>query len=126
MSTLYSNTRELKSFKLINKIKKLDSFLSKKKQCGIIISCSGIHSQERILIHEQFLAQKLTITKISNKLIRILCKNRSNVSLLSFDNLLRGSIFLIESNSEDIEALLTTSKINTILNHKPFIFRFLL
>ena len=126
MSNQYSNTRELKSFKLVNKIKTLESFFSKKNQCGIIISCSGIHSKERILLHEALHEHQLKITKISNKLIRILCKTRSSVSLVPVDNLLRGSLFLLESNTTEADSLLMESKIKTILNNKTFIFRFLL
>ena len=122
MSFLYNNTRELKSLKLFNKTKKLELLFQEENTCGIIVSCAGLHSKERIQTQEQFLENKLEITKISNKLIKLLCKNEN---LESLNNLLKGSLFLIQNKTKNL-LLLSDPTINIILNYKPFRLRFLL
>jgi hypothetical protein len=126
MLSLHNDNRELKSLKLFNKTQKLKLLFQEHNNCSIIVSCAGLHSNERIQIHEQFLENNLKISKISNKLVRILFKTKQ---LDFMNNLLRGSIFLIEervkSTNPQTNSLLTQNKLNIILNYKALKFRFL-
>lgn len=124
MTSPYSDIRELKSFRLLNKVKKLNLFFTLKNTSGLIVSCAGLHPKQRIETYEQFIAQNLKITKISNKLILMLCrKNNINIDLLQ--NLLQGSLFLIQDNTIENTLTLTKTKLDVILNYTRFKVRFL-
>lgn len=126
MLFLHNDNRELKSLKLYNKTQRLKVLFQDNNSCGILVSCAGLHSSERIQMHEQFLENNLKISKLSNKLIKILFKNNE---LDFLNNLLRGSIFLIEekviTDNLKVNSLLTENKLNIILNYKALKFRFL-
>ena len=65
--------------------------------------------------------QNLKITKISNKLIKIIFKLKTKENI---QHLLNGPTYLIEnvSNSKD---LITKNNLKTILEYKTFSFKFL-
>lgn len=119
-SSLY-NTRELKSLRLIKNSKDLEDLFQEKNSCGLIVSCAGLHSKERIQTQDQFLEKNLKITKISNKLMRFLCANNT---LNTLNNVLHGSLFLIQDVSSK-SSVLNNENLNIILNYKTFKIRFL-
>jgi hypothetical protein len=119
MNFKINNTRELKSLHLINKIKKLNSFLEDSKKCGIFVTTATLHPNVRIDINEQFLSNNLKITKISHKLIKILFKYKSKET---FKNLLSGPVYLIE---DTLNNLISKDNLNRIFSYKNFTFRFL-
>ena len=121
MTLNIQNLRELKSLRLSNKIKNLKLFFQNPNSYGIIISCANLHPNARIETHQEFLMQNLKITKISNKLIKIIFKLKTKENI---QHLLNGPTYLIEnvSNSKD---LITKNNLKTILEYKTFSFKFL-
>jgi hypothetical protein len=119
MKTIIQNTRELKSLQLLNKIKKLNSFLEQSKNCGIFMTIPNMRPEERLSMNLQFLMNGIQITKLSHKLLKTVLKDGTKKNL---QELVSGPIYLLEDLNN---ATFSNENLAHILSYKKFTFRFL-
>jgi hypothetical protein len=75
MKSLNIDTRELKSFRLLQRTKNLKSFLEKNKSFGLFMACDSLHPNDRIKIRSE-ISQNTQINYISKNSIKFLFKNK--------------------------------------------------
>lgn len=119
MKNIIQNTRELKSLQILNKIKKLNSFLDQPKSCGIFMTITNMRPEERLVMNLHFLTNGIQITKLSHKLMKIVLKDGDKKNL---QELVSGPLYLVEDLNHDF---FSNENLDRILSYKNFTFRFL-
>lgn len=66
------DTRDLKSFRLLNKTKQLRIFFNNGENFGIFASSDALHPNERLQLNREFTKHKLEITQISKNISNLI------------------------------------------------------
>jgi hypothetical protein len=117
MKSLNIDTRELKSFRLLQKTKNLKSFLDHTKSFGLFMTCDSLHPNDRIKIRSE-VSQNTQINYISKNSVKFLFKDKKWNSV---KNLLKGGVVHIKHKDY---SLFDDKKINYFLKNNKFSLRF--
>ena len=119
MTTINLDTRELKSFRLLNKTNELSKVFKDENTFGLFMMCDSIQPLERIELREYFKGHDIDIIYLS-KQVSLGLFTKKNMKELK--NLLQGGVVYIKSKTG---APLSEDTIKMLLNLKKFSIRFL-
>jgi len=119
MTTINLDTRELKSFRLLNKTNLLSKVFKDENTFGLFMMCDSIQPLERIELREYFKGHDIDIIYLSKQVSLGLFAKKN---MKEIKNLLQGGVVYIKSKTG---APLSEDTIKMLLNLKKFSIRFL-
>jgi hypothetical protein len=122
MSIQKYDPREIRSFRLRNRVIDLKNCFENEKGLAWFMLTDIIQPKDRILLRETFSKYDLNLTFLSKKVIKLWFKDKE--SLLDLKSLLLGNIVKIESKSD--KNSLTTESLKYLLEQKDFNLQFIL
>lgn len=121
MSIQKYDPREIRSFRLRNRVIDLKNCFENEKGLAWFMLTDTIQPKDRILLRETFSKYDLNLTFLSKKVIKLWFKDKESLSDLK--SLLLGNIVKIESKSN--KNSLTTESLKYLLEQKDFNLQFI-
>lgn len=119
MTTINLDTRELKSFRLLNKTNIVSKLFKDENTFGLFMMCDSIQPLERIELREKFKEHNLEIIYLSKQVSLGLFSKKN---MKEVKNLLQGGVVYIKSTTG---APINEETIKMLLNLNKFSIRFL-
>ncbi len=91
------NYREIRSFRLRYRVKKLISFFENKNKFGIFLFYNSVKPSERVLLKETFKSEDFDLNLVSKKVSKLILKNKDWTFV---NNLFEGNILWLNKKSE--------------------------